>query len=146
MVVVATPSSAASLRMVSASPPPVSTSASAASTTSSRSSPACRVELLSAWSSRVAMVWSPERLPLSPPLCNSVQDTLAHRHRYRQLRTNGAAEGQGDPMANPLAGVDTSDAPYVIVSSDTHAGLQVEEYRDYLDAAFHPQFEEWVRE
>lgn len=49
-------------------------------------------------------------------------------------------------MANPLEGVDTSDAPYVIVSSDTHAGLQVEQYRDYLDARFHPQFDEWVRE
>jgi predicted TIM-barrel fold metal-dependent hydrolase len=45
-----------------------------------------------------------------------------------------------------LEGVDTSDAPYVIVSSDTHAGLQVEEYRDYLDAAYHPQFDEWVVE
>ncbi len=49
-------------------------------------------------------------------------------------------------MANPLDGVDTSDAPYVIVSSDTHAGLQVEEYRDYLDQRFHPQFDEWVVE
>jgi hypothetical protein len=49
-------------------------------------------------------------------------------------------------MPNPLEGVDTSDAPYVIVSSDTHAGLQVEEYRDYLDARFHPPFDEWVRE
>ena len=34
-------------------------------------------------------------------------------------------------MPNPLEGVDTSNAPYVIVSSDTHAGLKVEEYRDY---------------
>ena len=49
-------------------------------------------------------------------------------------------------MANPLEGVDTSDAPYVIVSSDTHAGLQVEEYREYLDAKFHPQFDDWVRD
>jgi predicted TIM-barrel fold metal-dependent hydrolase len=49
-------------------------------------------------------------------------------------------------MANPLAGVDTSDAPYVIVSSDTHAGLEVEQYRDYLEERFHPQFDEWVRE
>ncbi len=37
------------------------------------------------------------------------------------------------------------EAPYVIVSSDTHAGLQVEEYREYLDARFHEQFDEWVR-
>ena len=49
-------------------------------------------------------------------------------------------------MPNPLDGVDTSNEPYVIVSSDTHAGLQVEEYRDYLDAKFLPQFDEWVVE
>lgn len=47
-------------------------------------------------------------------------------------------------MGDPLAGVDTSDEPYVIVSSDTHAGLQVEEYRPYLDQRFRPQFDEWV--
>ena len=47
-------------------------------------------------------------------------------------------------MTNPLAGVDTSNDPYVIVSSDTHAGLQVAEYRDYLDSKFHPQFDEWI--
>lgn len=49
-------------------------------------------------------------------------------------------------MADPLQGVDTSDAPYVIVSSDTHAGLQVAEYRDYLESRFHDAFDEWVRE
>ena len=49
-------------------------------------------------------------------------------------------------MANPLEGVDTSNEPYVIVSSDTHAGLQVEEYRDYLDPQILPQFDEWVVE
>lgn len=49
-------------------------------------------------------------------------------------------------MPNPLEGVDTSNDPYVIVSSDTHAGLQVEEYRDYLESAYHPQFDEWVLE
>jgi len=47
-------------------------------------------------------------------------------------------------MTDPYHGVDTSDAPYVIVSSDTHAGLQVEDYRDYLEARFHPQFDDWV--
>jgi hypothetical protein len=41
-------------------------------------------------------------------------------------------------MSNPLAGVDTSDEPYVIVSSDTHAGLQVEEYREYSTLASSP--------
>ncbi len=49
-------------------------------------------------------------------------------------------------MPDPTQGVDTSDSPYVIVSSDTHAGLQVEEYRGYLDSKFHPQFDDWVRE
>lgn len=47
-------------------------------------------------------------------------------------------------MPNPLEGVDTSDAPYLIVSSDTHAGLRPEEYREYLDPRFLPQFDEWV--
>ncbi len=49
-------------------------------------------------------------------------------------------------MPSPLDGVDTSNEPYVIVSSDTHAGLQVEEYRDYLESKFHPQFDQWVVE
>ncbi len=49
-------------------------------------------------------------------------------------------------MPDPFEGVDTSNAPYVIVSSDTHAGLQVEEYREYLDPQFHPEFDEWVVE
>ena len=49
-------------------------------------------------------------------------------------------------MANPTDGVDTSNKPYVIVSSDTHAGLQVEEYRDHLESKFHPQFDEWLVE
>ena len=48
-------------------------------------------------------------------------------------------------MGNPLAGVDTSDAPYVIVSSDTHAGLKPEQYRPYLDPDLHSEFDEWVQ-
>lgn len=48
-------------------------------------------------------------------------------------------------MGDPLAGVDTTNAPYVIVSSDTHAGLPVEGYRDYLPSAFHEEFDEWIR-
>ncbi len=47
-------------------------------------------------------------------------------------------------MGNPFDGVDTSNTPYTIVSSDTHAGLQVEEYREYLESRFHPDFDEWV--
>ena len=49
-------------------------------------------------------------------------------------------------MADPFAGVDTSDAPYVIVSSDTHAGLQVEDYREHLESRYHRQFDEWAAE
>lgn len=49
-------------------------------------------------------------------------------------------------MANPLAGVDTGNEPYVIVSSDTHAGLQVEEYRPFLERRFWPAFDQWVVE
>ena len=47
-------------------------------------------------------------------------------------------------MPNPLDGVDTSDDPYIIVSSDTHAGLFVEDYRAYLDSAVHSEFDEWL--
>ena len=47
-------------------------------------------------------------------------------------------------MPNPLEGVDTSNAPYVIVSSDTHAGLQVADYKPYLESSVHEQFDEWV--
>ena len=47
-------------------------------------------------------------------------------------------------LANPTEGVDTSNAPYVFVSSDTHAGLQCEEYRPYLDSALHDEFDVYV--
>lgn len=47
-------------------------------------------------------------------------------------------------MTSPLEGIDTSNAPYVIVSSDTHAGLPVEAYREYLDATVHPEFDDWL--
>ena len=48
-------------------------------------------------------------------------------------------------MRTSTADVDHSDAPYVIVSSDTHAGLKPEEYRPYLDQRYRAQFDEWVR-
>ena len=47
-------------------------------------------------------------------------------------------------MPNPLEGVDTSNAPYIIVSSDTHAGLYVEDYREYLESSVHPEFDDWL--
>ena len=40
-------------------------------------------------------------------------------------------------MPNPLEGVDQSNDPYIIVSSDTHAGLYVEDYRAYLESSVH---------
>ena len=35
---------------------------------------------------------------------------------------------------------------YVIISADAHAGLPAEEYRPYLDAAYHRQFDEYLAE
>ena len=40
----------------------------------------------------------------------------------------------------------TGNEPYVIVSSDTHAGLQCEEYRPYLDPSLHGEFDDYVAE
>lgn len=34
--------------------------------------------------------------------------------------------------------------PYLIISSDCHAGLPTEEYRPYLDSAFHADFDEFL--
>ena len=42
--------------------------------------------------------------------------------------------------------VSTGGEPYVIVSSDTHAGLKCEEYRPYLDSALHAEFDDYVAE
>ena len=42
--------------------------------------------------------------------------------------------------------INTSNDPYIIVSSDSHAGLQCEEYRPYLDSAVHKEFDEYVKE
>jgi predicted TIM-barrel fold metal-dependent hydrolase len=36
--------------------------------------------------------------------------------------------------------------PYLIVAADSHAGLPTEEYRQYLDRAFYPQFDEFLGE
>src|SRR4029450_8296608 len=47
-------------------------------------------------------------------------------------------------MADPVAAIDQSDAPYVVVSSDTHAGLFVEDYREYLELSVHAEFDEWL--
>lgn len=41
---------------------------------------------------------------------------------------------------------DRYEDPYLIISSDCHAGLPTEQYRPYLDSAFHPQFDEFLGE
>lgn len=38
------------------------------------------------------------------------------------------------------------DDPYLIISSDCHAGLPTEEYRPYLDARFHRDFDAFLGE
>ena len=42
--------------------------------------------------------------------------------------------------------VSTGEEPYLIVSSDTHAGLQCENYRPYLEASLHDEFDKYVEE
>ncbi len=42
--------------------------------------------------------------------------------------------------------INTSNDPYIIVSSDTHAGLQCEEYRPYLESSLHEEFDQFVAE
>ncbi|HAZ35621.1 MAG TPA: amidohydrolase, partial [Acidimicrobiaceae bacterium] len=42
--------------------------------------------------------------------------------------------------------VSTGSEPYVVVSSDTHAGLQCEEYRPYLESSLHEEFDTYVAE
>ena len=50
---------------------------------------------------------------------------------------------QGNNMSNEL---NLSNDPYIIVSSDSHAGLQCEEYRPYLESSVHEEFDEYVAE
>ena len=42
--------------------------------------------------------------------------------------------------------VSTGPEPYIVVSSDTHAGLQCEEYRPYLESSLHEEFDAYVAE
>lgn len=35
---------------------------------------------------------------------------------------------------------------YVVISADSHAGLPTDQYRDYLEKKYHPQFEEFLTE
>ena len=36
--------------------------------------------------------------------------------------------------------------PYLIIAADSHAGLPTEQYREYLESKFHPQFDEFLAE
>ena len=36
--------------------------------------------------------------------------------------------------------------PYLIVSADSHAGLPTEQYRSYLDARYHRDFDDFIAE
>jgi len=36
-----------------------------------------------------------------------------------------------------------SEQPFVVITADTHAGASIDAYREYLDPAFRPAFDEW---
>ncbi|MFI1742030.1 amidohydrolase family protein [Streptomyces sioyaensis] len=62
----------------------------------------------------------------------------------RQFPEQGPASEQGQaPEHRPGAQQDLHE-PYLIISSDCHAGLPTEEYRPYLDARFHRAFDEFL--
>ena len=42
--------------------------------------------------------------------------------------------------------ISKGEEPYLIVSSDTHAGLQCENYRPYLESSLHDEFDKYVEE
>ena len=50
------------------------------------------------------------------------------------------------PITSSDPTVKDVDDPYVIVSSDTHAGLPTQDYREYLASKYHPQFDEFLVE
>ncbi|NUP49022.1 MAG: amidohydrolase [Catenulispora sp.] len=41
---------------------------------------------------------------------------------------------------------DLDDSPYLIISSDCHAGLPTEQYRTYIDSKYHPAFDDFLAE
>ncbi|MEU8843288.1 amidohydrolase family protein [Streptomyces roseus] len=47
-------------------------------------------------------------------------------------------------MSENVTDSSTYEDPYLIISSDCHAGLPTEQYRPYLDSRFHPQFDEFL--
>src|SRR3954468_18940923 len=44
-------------------------------------------------------------------------------------------------MSNPDA-----SAPYIVISADSHAGLPTEQYREYLEKKYWPQFDDFLRD
>ena len=36
-----------------------------------------------------------------------------------------------------------TEAPYVVISADTHAGASIQTYRDYLAPALRDEFDAW---
>ena len=38
------------------------------------------------------------------------------------------------------------DDPYLIIAADSHAGLPTEQYREYLESKYYPQFDEFLSE
>ncbi|HEY4332774.1 MAG TPA: amidohydrolase family protein [Ilumatobacteraceae bacterium] len=51
-----------------------------------------------------------------------------------------------DPAVDSATDALAANAPYVIVSADSHAGLPTADYRSYLAAEFHPQFDDFLSE
>ena len=35
------------------------------------------------------------------------------------------------------------EAPYIVITADTHAGNSIDGYREYLDPEFRAEFDEW---
>src|SRR5262245_31225342 len=38
-----------------------------------------------------------------------------------------------------------ADGRYIVISSDGHAGAQMDTYREYLERAWHDEFDDWAR-
>jgi hypothetical protein len=36
-----------------------------------------------------------------------------------------------------------SNAPFIVITADTHAGASITAYRDYLDAEYREEFDAW---
>ena len=60
-----------------------------------------------------------------------------------KVRTRTRSSTESEPLMSDLT---SATDPYIVVSSDTHAGLNCEEYRPYLDSSLHAEFDEYVAE